>query len=54
MKDLNGRRMFVGFIFILLNYSERHRILITHNPPERLLSQAFRLNGIKFHCVILL
>ena len=39
---------------VLLNKSDRHPILITNNPRENLLSEAFRLNDIKLHRLVLL
>jgi len=39
---------------ILLNKSGRHPILITNDSRENLLSEAFRLNDIKFYRLILL
>jgi len=39
---------------ILLNKSERHPILITNDPGENILSEACRLNDIKFYRLILL
>lgn len=51
MNSQNSWQLSSSFI-ILLNQSQSHVILITHNPWDSLLSQAFRLDNIKFNHLI--
>ena len=53
-KGQNGWRVSSGFILFYLKLSEMNPILITNDPREDSLSEAFSLNDIKFYYLILL